>query len=225
MASPTQWTWAWVNSGSWWWTGRPGVLQSMGSQSRTRLKDWTELNRGKDSLSSVVGQSCLTFCNSVDYSLPGSSVHVILLARILEWVAIPFSSGSSWPRDWIQFFCIAGRFFTIWAREALLYTVPKALRNKSLCWAERDRLGVWDWHYTQCYTVLCLVMSDSLWPHGLLSARLPCLWGFSRQEYWSGLPCSPPGALPNPGIEPRSPALQVESLPSEPPGKPTHCYI
>ena len=43
MASPTQWTWAWVNSGSWWWTGRPGVLQSMGLQSRTRLSDWTEL--------------------------------------------------------------------------------------------------------------------------------------------------------------------------------------
>ena len=43
MASPTQGTWVWVNSGRWWWTGRPGVLQSMGSQSWTRLSDWTEL--------------------------------------------------------------------------------------------------------------------------------------------------------------------------------------
>ena len=43
--------------------------------------------------------------------------------------------------------------------------------------------------------------------------------GFSRQEYWSGLPCPPPGDLPNPGIEHRSPTLQVDSLPSEPPGK------
>ena len=42
--SPTQWTWVWVNSGSWWWTGRPGGLQSMGSQSRTRLSNWTEVN-------------------------------------------------------------------------------------------------------------------------------------------------------------------------------------
>ena len=42
MASPIQWTWVWVNSGSWWWTGRPGMLQSMGLQSRTRLSDWTE---------------------------------------------------------------------------------------------------------------------------------------------------------------------------------------
>ena len=44
--------------------------------------------------------------------------------------------------------------------------------------------------------------------------------GFSRQEYWSGLPCPPTGDLPNPGIEPRSPALPVDSLLSEPPGKP-----
>ena len=44
MASPTRWTWVWVNSGSWWWTGRPGVLWFMASQSRTRLSDWTELN-------------------------------------------------------------------------------------------------------------------------------------------------------------------------------------
>ena len=44
--------------------------------------------------------------------------------------------------------------------------------------------------------------------------------GFSRQEYWSGLPFPPPGDLPDPGIKLRSPALQADSLPSEPPGKP-----
>ena len=44
MASPTWRTWVWVNSGSWWWTGRPGVLQFMGSQSQTWLSDWSELN-------------------------------------------------------------------------------------------------------------------------------------------------------------------------------------
>ena len=46
MASPTQWTWVWVNSGSWRWTGRPGVLQSMGSQSQTWLSAWTETDYG-----------------------------------------------------------------------------------------------------------------------------------------------------------------------------------
>ena len=44
MASRTRWMWVWVNSGSWWWTGRPGVLRFMGSQCQTRLSDWTELN-------------------------------------------------------------------------------------------------------------------------------------------------------------------------------------
>ena len=45
-------------------------------------------------------------------------------------------------------------------------------------------------------------------------------WGFSRQEYWNGLPFPPPEDLPNPGIKPRSPVLQADSLPSKPPGKP-----
>ena len=44
IASMTQWTWVWVDSGSWWWTGRPSVLQFTGLQSWTRLSDWTELN-------------------------------------------------------------------------------------------------------------------------------------------------------------------------------------
>ena len=51
------------------------------------------------------------------------------------------------------------------------------------------------------------------------ACQAPCSWGFCRQEYWSGLPCPPPGHLPNPGIKPRSPALQAVSLLSEPPGK------
>ena len=46
-------------------------------------------------------------------------------------------------------------------------------------------------------------MSDSVQPYGL-APRLLCPWGFSRQEYWSGLPCPPPGELPDPGIEARS---------------------
>ena len=47
----------------------------------------------------LVAQSCLTLCDPMNYSPPGSSVHGILQARILEWVAIPFSRGSSQPRD------------------------------------------------------------------------------------------------------------------------------
>ena len=50
--------------------------------------------------------------------------------------------------------------------------------------------------------------------------QVPPSMGFSRQAYWSGLPFPSPGNLPNQGIEPRSPALQTDALPSEPPGKP-----
>ena len=53
------------------------------------------------------------FANAMDCSLPGSSVHGILQARVLEWISIPFPRGSSWPRDWTWFSCIAGIFFTV----------------------------------------------------------------------------------------------------------------
>ena len=64
-----------------------------------------------------VAQSCLTVCDPMDYT-----VYRILQARILEWVAFSFSSGSSQPRDWTQVHHIAGRSFTSWAtREAQEY--------------------------------------------------------------------------------------------------------
>ena len=74
----------------------------------------------------LVAQSCPTFYNRMDCSPPGSSLHGILQERILEWVAIFFSRGSSWPKDWTLVSGIAGRFFTIWATR-------KAL-DKSLKW-------------------------------------------------------------------------------------------
>ena len=71
-----------------------------------------------------VTQSCLTLCEPMDCSRPGFSVHGILQASIMEWVDIPFCRGSSPPRDWTCVFCIAGRFFTIWAtRESQIAAV------------------------------------------------------------------------------------------------------
>ena len=58
---------------------------------------------------------CPALCDPMDSNLPDSCVHGILQARILEWVAVPFSRGSSQPRDQTQVFRIAGRFFTVWA--------------------------------------------------------------------------------------------------------------
>ena len=98
-------------------------------------------------------QLCPTLCDPVDYT-----VHGILQARILEWIAFPFSRGSSQPRDWSQVSHIAGGFFTSWAtREA--------------------------------------------------------------KESWSGQPIPSLVNLPNPGIKLGSPALQVDSLPTELSGK------
>ena len=70
----------------------------------------------------LVAQLYMTLCDPMNYSPPGSSVHGILQARVLEWVAISFFKGSSWPRDptWVS--CIAGGFITIWAtREPQQY--------------------------------------------------------------------------------------------------------
>ena len=74
-------------------------------------------------------QSCLTLCNPMTCSLPGSSVRGILQARILEWVAVTFSRGSSWRRDWTRVSCVScmtGRFFTTsatWEAPGLLRSV------------------------------------------------------------------------------------------------------
>ena len=92
----------------------------------------------------TVTQSCLTLCNPMDCSLPGSSVHGILQARILEWVPISFFRGSSWPRDWTQVFCIVGRFFKFWAtreyrinRDGWFYQWRGKEEKQNSCWTIR----------------------------------------------------------------------------------------
>ena len=128
-----------------------------------------------------VTQPCPTLCDPTD-----SIVHGILQARILEWVAFPFSRGSSQPRDWTQVFHTVGRFFTGWATREVHEVKVKLLSRVQF--------------------------------FATPSYQAPPFMEFSRQEYWSGLPF--PEDLPNPGIEPRSTALQVDALLSEPPGKP-----
>ena len=81
-----------------------------------------------------VTQSCLTLRDSVDCSPSGSSINGILQGRILEWVAIPVSRGSSQPRDQTQVSWIAGRLFTVWAaREALLWLDGIGGKGLRLC--------------------------------------------------------------------------------------------
>ena len=120
----------------------------------TNLLKWASTNGYKEERK-WKSLSCVWLCDPMVYT-----VHGILQARMLEWVAVPFSRGSSQPRDQTQVSCITGRFFTSWAtREA--------------------------------------------------------------QEYWSGQPIPSPADLPTPGIKLGSPALHVDSLPTELSGKPT----
>ena len=95
------------------------MLQSIGSQ-RVR-HDWaTELNRRRES-ESEVAHLCLTLCDPTDCSPPGSSIHRIFQATILEQVAISFSRGSSQARDQTSVSHVAGRLFTTWATRETTY--------------------------------------------------------------------------------------------------------
>ena len=93
---------------------------------------------------SEVAQSCPTLCNPVDCSPLGSSIYGIFLARILEWVAISFSRGSSRPRDGTHVSCIAGRRFNLWAIAGQNDTCLQFGRCK---WNSR--------HCPQVFTVSC----------------------------------------------------------------------
>ena len=148
----------------------------------------------------LVDKSCSTLCDPMDCSPPGSSVHGILQAWILEWVAMTSSRGSSQPRDWTLVFCAAGGFFIVEPPGKTLHIV----------WVSE-----WVSEVTKSCPTLCTPWT--------VAYQAPQFMEFSRWEYWSGLPFPPPWDLPDPGTEPRSPALQVDTLLSEPPGKASHC--
>ena len=81
----------------------------------------------------LVAQLCLILYDPMDCRPPGSSVHGIFQAGVLEWIAISFSKGSSTPRDWTQVSCIAGRFFTIWTTREVPHPCP-SLECSALNW-------------------------------------------------------------------------------------------
>ena len=91
----------------------------------------------------LVAQLWLTLCDPMDLCPARLLCPWDFLARILEWVAIPFSKGSSWLRDWTWVSCITGRFFTIWAKKEAHYrprtsTIQKTGKWWDLCWSCLD---------------------------------------------------------------------------------------
>ena len=94
---------------------------------------------------SEVTQSCPTLCDPMDCSPPGFYIHGGFQARVLEWVAISFSRGPSWPRDQTRVSCIAGRRFTIWATgEALKMQISDLSVGDSF---SRFRVGPRELHF------------------------------------------------------------------------------
>ena len=135
----------------------------------------------------LVAQSCLTLWDPMDCSLSGSSIHGILQAKILEWVAIPFSKGSYQPRD---------------------FTQSPALQADSLLSESPGKSHVYPWSEVKWVSSVWFFAT----PWTIQSME------FSRLEYWSR------ELFPSPGDWPRSPVLQVDSLPAEPPRKPRHMF-
>ena len=149
------------------------------------------------------------------YSPPGSPVHGILQARILQWGYHFLLQGIFQPQGSNpHLFCLLH-----WQADSLpsepLYSIPtsnhgwfegrkNATRN---CGARRDVKAKVKVLVTQSCQTLC-------------NSSAPLSIQFSRQEYWSGLPFSSPGDLPNLGFQQGSLALQKDSLSSESPGKP-----
>ena len=153
----------------------------------------------------LVAQLCLTLCNPMDCSPPVFSVHRILQARLLEWVAIPFSRGSSWLRDPTRVSCTADRFFTVWATDTAasdsrvwirggviipLKGLPGWLSGKRIClqcW--RCGLGPWvrkipwrrKWQPTPVFLPREIPWIEE--PGGLQFT------GSQRSWTWLGVPC------------------------------------
>ena len=138
----------------------------------------------------LVAQSYLTLCNPLDCSPPGSSVHGIFQTRILEWVVISFSRGSSWPRDKTCVSCIADRFFTGWAiRKALTFlTVCNwVLSGKSMKETSRSyqfSLGL-DWKIVSFFAASRFKGREKSPPDGRNDKNIQPSW--INQHFWDQL--------------------------------------
>ena len=156
---------------------------------------------------SEVVQSCPTISNPMNCSLPGSSVHGIFQARVLEWKLCPYKN-----------------LHTV-AHISFIHNCQNLEEPRHPSVHEWINCGIsrqWNIACMRVWSVSSVMFgSATLWT---IAHQTPLSMGFSRQEYWSGLPCPPPpGDLPDPGIKPTS-ALQADSLSTEPPGKP-QCNI
>ena len=144
----------------------------------------------------LVAQSCSTLWNPMDCSSPGSSVHGILQARTLEWVAMPFSRLSCWPRNWTWVSCIG--------RQLLYHWITREVSRSTLLIAWRLTISVLQASYSvnqheMLVTQSCLILcnprdcsSPGSSVHGILQARtqewiiIPLSRGSYQTKDWTG---------------------------------------
>ena len=155
-----------------------------------------------------VAQSCPTLWDPMDCSLPDCSVHGILQARILEWLAIPRSQHS--------FPCLQSFDHALPSAWAILSSGSEIHLKISFSYANLIIIAV-------CVCVcVCLSVTQScptLWDPMDCSLPGSSVHGIPQARILEWVAIHSPGDLPEPGIKPRSPALQVDSLLTKPPGK------
>ena len=120
-----------------------------------------------------VAQSCPTLCNPMV-----CTVHEILQARILEWVAFPFSKGSSQPRDWTKVSHIAGRFFTSWAtREA------KVLNFSKYFYCTYGDNNIFPFYYS--FNYISIILIDCWMLNPFCMSWINLIWSLDLHYIWS----------------------------------------
>ena len=146
-----------------------------------------------------------------------------------DWTSLP-QTTYSW-RKFEHIYEMTAASYSVYIRAMFSSSQENSFSVSSLCpklnliccvvWlAQKKRRTISA--FSEYSALQCLVAQSC---PTLSSVRLLCPWRFSRQGYWCGLPCPPPGYFPNPEIEPRSPALLVDSLSSEPPEKPDYSTL
>ena len=175
-------------------------MQSLMNQPRCgEYLPWGKYWWKKVGVKVLVTQLCPSLCDPIACSQPGSSVHGILQASILEQVAIPLSRRSSWPRDGSWVSCIAGGH-----QGSLCETtgIPWRAKPESAC--PREALSLSE-------RGVCVLVASHVCLFAIawtIAQQAPLSMEFFRQEYWNGLPFPSLEDFPDPGIEPRSPCCR-----------------
>ena len=197
MASPTWWIWVWASSRSWWWTGKPGVLQSLGLQ-RVR-QDWATKLSGRHSLIKVLqgwkwseSVSHSVVSNSLLYSpwnSPGQNT-AVRSHSLLQGIFPTQGLNPGLPHcRWI--------LYQLGHKGCPVQGCCPLKGKQWLVTPEVCFTCFWTLH-KQTHTI-CVLLGLSI------AHQDPLFMGFSKEEYWSGLPFPSAGDLSDPGIEPASP--------------------